>query len=70
MTTIINTPAPASSSDSSNGGVGLIVGIFLIIVLGAGFYIFGLPAIRQMKSSSMPQINVPSQIDVNVKQTK
>jgi hypothetical protein len=62
MTTIVNNPAP----ENQNSGMGLFIGIFFLIVIGLGFYYFGLPAIRRMGT---PQINVPSQINVNVKQT-
>jgi len=64
MTTIVNNPAPASD----NGSSGLIIGIFVLIVLGLLFFYFGLPAIRRM-GSIQPQINIPSKIDVNVNQT-
>jgi hypothetical protein len=62
MTTIVNSPAPESNGGSS----GLIIGIFVLVVLGLLFYYFGIPAIRRM-GSIQPQINIPSQIDVNVK---
>lgn len=64
MTTIVNSPAPAND----NGGGGLLVGLFAVIVLGLIFYYFGIPAIRKMGSVT-PQINIPNQINVNVKQT-
>jgi CHASE3 domain sensor protein len=62
MTTIVNNPAPESKSS----GMGFVIGIFFLIVIGLVFYYYGLPAIRNIGS---PQINVPSQINVNVKQT-
>jgi hypothetical protein len=65
MTTIVNSPAPANDGGSSSG---LLIGFFMVIVLGLIFFYFGLPAIRRMGSAT-PQINVPNQIDVNVKQT-
>lgn len=65
MTTIVNSPSPQSDSSSS----GMFIGIFALIILGLLFFYFGLPAIRQMGQSSAPQINIPNQIDVNVKQT-
>lgn len=64
MTTIVNSPTPSSN----NGNGGMIVGIFVLIILGLIFFYFGIPAIRKMGSVT-PQINVPNQIDVNVKQT-
>lgn len=64
MATIINNP-PAN--DNSGGPMGMIVGIVVLIVLVYLGYAYGLPALRQMGT---PQINVPSEIDVNVNQTK
>ena len=64
MTTIVNSPAPAND----NGGSGLLIGLFVVIVLGLIFFYFGLPAIKKIGTAT-PQINVPNQIDVNVKQT-
>jgi hypothetical protein len=66
MTTIINTP-PAKKE--SGGGVGIIIGLVVLIILGYLFITYGLPAIRQMQFGS-PQINIPSQIDVNINQPK
>lgn len=66
MTTVINTPQPASDS---NSGMGMIVGIVVLIVFGFLFFMYGLPAFRNMRLGN-PQINIPSKIDVNVNQTK
>jgi len=69
MTTIVNTPP--SSSDNGNGG--MIIGIFVLIILGLLFFYFGLPAIRNMGTPQInvpaPVINLPGEIDVNVQQT-
>ena len=64
MTTIVNSPTPSSD----NGNSGMIIGIFVLIILGLLFFYFGLPALKQM-GSVQPQINIPSEIDVNIKQT-
>lgn len=64
MTTIVNTPAP---SNDSSGGMGMIIGLIVLIVVAYLFFVFGLPAISQMQIGT-PQINVPSSIDVNIKQ--
>lgn len=61
MTTIVNNPTPTSDSNNS----GLIIGILFIVVLAVLFYMYGLPAINNMRS---PQINIPSEIDVNIEQ--
>lgn len=65
MTTIVNSPTPASDNSSNSG---MLIAIFGLMVLGFLFFYFGLPTIRRMGSVT-PQINVPNQIDVNVKQT-
>lgn len=66
MTTIVNNPP---SSNDSGGGMGMIIGLAFVVVLVILFFLYGLPAIRQMQSGGV-QINVPSQVDVNVKQTQ
>jgi len=65
MATIINNP-PAN--DNSGGFMGMIIVIVVLIVLGYLGYVYGLPAVRQMQGGT--QINVPSEIDVNVNQTE
>ncbi len=66
MVTVVNNPP---SSNESGGPIGMIIGLVLVVVLVYLFFIYALPAIRQMQPSGT-QINVPSQIDVNVKQTQ
>ena len=69
MTTIVNNPTP--SSDNNGSGMGLLIGIFVIIVVGLLFFYFGLPVIKKIGSgqTTTPQIVIPDKIDVNVKQT-
>lgn len=62
MTTIVNNPAP---SNDSGGGMGMIIGLVVLVVLAYLFFVYGLPALKQIGS---PQINVPSEIDVNINQ--
>jgi len=64
MTTIVNTPA-----SNESGGMGMIIGLVIVVVLGFLFFVYGLPMIRNTQVGT-PQINVPSQIDVNVKQVE
>ena len=64
MTTIVNNPPPAGESGN---GMGIIAGLVVVLVLGYLFIMYGIPALSQLKPSS-PQINIPSQIEVNVKQ--
>ena len=65
MATIVNNP-PAS--DNSGGPMGMIIVLVVLLILGYLAYMYGLPAVRQMQGGT--HINVPSKIDVNVKQTK
>lgn len=65
MTTIVNNPAPKESG----GGMGMIVGLVVLLVVGYLFFIYGIPAFRQMQFGS-PQINIPSKIDINVSEQK
>jgi len=64
MTTIVNNPPV---SNDSNGGIGMIIGVIVLIAVAYIFFMYGIPAIKQMGS---PQINIPNKINVNVKQTK
>jgi len=68
MTTIVNNP-PAAESSKSGGTVGVIITLIVLLVLVYLGFMYGLPAIRRMRSVS-PQINVPSQIDVNINKTE
>lgn len=43
--------------------MGMLVGIVLVLAIVALFFMYGLPMLRQ---SATPQVNVPSQIDVNL----
>ena len=60
MTTIVNTP-PSNES----GGFGMIMGILGLVLLIVFFFYWGLPV---LKGIGTPQINVPSSVDVNIKQ--
>ena len=66
MTTIINTPQP---KEDSSGGMGMIIGLVIVVLATFLFFIYGLPALRQIRLGN-PQINVPSEIDVNINQEK
>jgi hypothetical protein len=66
MTTIVNTP-PASKENG--GSMGMIIGLFVLIIVAYLFFVYGLPAISRVQLGT-PQINVPSKIDVNIKQSK
>ena len=62
---IVNNPG---NSDSGSNGMGFLLGIIVLVVFVILFLYYGLPMIQ--KTMSGPQINIPNQIDVNVKQTK
>lgn len=63
MTTIVNTPAPASSGGSDNSS-GTVIALVLVLVIGVLFFVYGLPMLR--RATATPQVSVPDQIDVNV----
>jgi len=65
MATIINNPP----SENSGGPMGLIFGLVILLVLGYLIYVYGIPAMQGVRVGT-PQINIPSQIDVNVNQAK
>jgi len=64
MTTIVNNPPP---SDNSGGPMGMIIVVVVLLVIGYLGFVYGLPAIQNMKIGT-PQINIPSKIDVNINQ--
>ena len=65
MTTVINTPQP---DNDSSGGMGMIIGLVVLVVFGFLFFVYGLPALRNMRFGGT-EINIPDKIDVNVNQT-
>ena len=67
MATVVNNPQPTSSDN----GMGFLLGVILIIVFAVLFFVFALPYLRTaFQGTQAPQVNVPGQIDVNVKQDK
>ncbi|MDO8594917.1 MAG: hypothetical protein Q7R93_05430 [bacterium] len=58
MTTVINTPPTQESSDS---GVGILLGVIVGLVLIALFFVYALPAIRGTEAQKSDSI------DVNIK---
>jgi hypothetical protein len=58
-------PGELQTTDRS-GGLGFFLGILMLIVFLFLMLYYGLPALRG--ATQGPQINVPGQIDVNVKQ--
>lgn len=64
MVTIINNPG---SGDGGDNGSGVLIGaILVVVVVGAFFFIYGLPAIREANTNTGPTINIPEKIDINV----
>ncbi len=66
MATVINNP-PASNN--SGGPMGIIIALIVLLVLVYLGFMYGVPLLRQTQVVT-PQINVPSEIDVNVKQSE
>lgn len=55
------------TNEGSNNALGLIIGVVLLVLLAFLFLYYGLPMIR---NTMTPQVNVPSQVDVNVNKTE
>lgn len=66
MATIIN-PAPSNTSDN---GMGFLLGVIILVVFAVLFFVYALPLIRGLSGTSGVQVNVPKSIDVNVNQSK
>jgi len=70
MTTIVNTPAPATESSGS----GFLIGAIVLVGFVAVLLYFGIPAIGRMGPVQVnipaPQVVIPNKIDVNVVQPK
>lgn len=66
MTTVINSPSP-----SGENGTGFLVGALVLVFFGFLFVYYGIPALRNMGPVKVevptPVINVPNEVDVNVK---
>jgi hypothetical protein len=66
MATVINNPAPTTTTDTSGSNMGAILGVILLIVLLALLVIYGIPYLGRTFTSSAPQVNVPGNVNVNV----
>lgn len=62
MATIVNNPPP--QNNNSNGPIGIIIALVVLLVLIYLGFVYGLPALQNMQLGT--QINVPNKIDVNV----
>ncbi len=59
------TAAPAA--ESSDSGMGFLMGVILLVVVLFLLFYYGLPALRSGTSQmTTPQVNVPGKVDVNV----
>ena len=67
-TTIVN-PPPTPNEPPGNG-MGFLLGVIILIVFVVLLIFYGLPYLQKGISSSVPQINVPGKINVNVQQGK
>lgn len=62
MATVINNPDSGARSD---GGMGTLFAVVMLLLAAIVFFIYGLPYIRG--ATVGPQINIPSNIDVNLR---
>jgi len=67
-TTIINPPQSNDSSNSSGNGLGIIILLVVVVILVV--YLFPMVINSVSTTSSAPQINVPKDVNVNVKSSK
>jgi hypothetical protein len=68
-TTIVN-PAP-SANTSSSSFVPFLMGVIVLVVLAALFFVYALPFIRGLSSSGGGiQVNLPKSVNVSVQQAK
>jgi hypothetical protein len=61
MATVVNTPQPAQTS---NNGMGFFLGALILIIAAVIFFIYGIPYLQSAVRG--PQVNVPSDINVNL----
>lgn len=68
MTTIVHTPGGSSDSSSS---AGIIIGVVVLVIVILLLFTFGLPFAQrggdEGGAGSAPQVNVPDEVDVNVR---
>lgn len=64
MATIVNT-TPATSTDNGSG-LGFVLGIILLIAFFMLVFFYGIPLLTQSFNQSVPSVQVPGKIDVNV----
>lgn len=66
-TTIIN---PTPSNDTSGSGMGFLIGMIVLVVFVALFFIYALPYFRGLGGNGGISVNVPKDINVSVQQSK
>lgn len=70
MTTIVNTPV----SDGKMGIGSYLIGAIFVIGLVMMFVYVGIPAVRNRTQApvnvSVPQVEIPDKVDINVTQTE
>lgn len=64
-TTVVNPP-----QNSSNNGMGFLLGIIVLVVLVILFFVYGLPYIQNNMTGGRIEVNIPDNIDVNLNQQK
>lgn len=63
--TVIN-QSPVDPTNTSDNGIGFIIGFIVLLILGILFFFYLIPFIGQ-RFGGGTQINVPRSVDVNVK---
>ncbi len=70
MATVVNNP-PTTHTDGNNGS-GFLLGVIVLIIFVILFVFYGLPmlgnSVGNTGGTQAPQVNVPGEVDVNVKQ--
>lgn len=71
MATVVNNP-PATHTEG-NSGSGFLLGVIVLIIFVILFVFYGLPMLGNAgggagAGTQAPQVNVPGEVDVNVKQ--
>lgn len=64
MATIVNNPP-----NNSGNGMGFLLGVIILVVFGAVFFIYILPLIQQGMNGGV-QVNIPKDINVKVEESK
>jgi hypothetical protein len=62
MSTIINNPSGTGEDGSSGSSVAIVAIVILLIAAGILFFVYGLPAIKNMKTATPSTTNIQVEI--------